>query len=53
MLVAAHGWDTAGAQLAGLQAAFIARPGQQSYPLAPAPTLTGPTLPDIAHQLLS
>jgi len=53
MLVAAHGWDTAGAQLAGLQAAFIARPGQQTYPLAPTPTLTGPTLPDIARQLLS
>ena len=52
MLVAAHGWDTAGAQLAGLQAAFIARPGQQTYPLAPAPTLTGPTLPDIARQLI-
>ncbi|MDJ0367573.1 haloacid dehalogenase type II [Hymenobacter sp. H14-R3] len=52
MLVAAHGWDTAGAQLAGLQAAFIARPGQQVYPLAPAPTLTGPTLPDIARQLI-
>lgn len=52
MLVAAHGWDTAGAQLAGLQAAFIVRPGQQTYPLAPAPTLTGPTLPDLARQLL-
>lgn len=52
MLVAAHGWDTAGAQLAGLQAAFIARPGQQVYPLAPAPTLNGPTLPDIARQLI-
>jgi 2-haloacid dehalogenase len=52
MLVAAHGWDTAGAQLAGLQAAFITRPGQQTYPLAPTPTLTGPTLTDIAHQLI-
>ena len=52
MLVAAHGWDTAGAQLAGLQAAFIARPGQQIYPLAPAPTLTGPNLSDIARQLI-
>ncbi|MFD2784554.1 haloacid dehalogenase type II [Hymenobacter rubripertinctus] len=51
MLVAAHGWDTAGAQLAGLQAAFVARPGQQTYPLAPTPTLTGPTLEDIARQL--
>jgi 2-haloacid dehalogenase len=52
MLIAAHGWDTAGAQRAGLQAAFIARPGQQTYPLAPAPTLSGLTLPDIARQLL-
>lgn len=52
MLVAAHGWDTAGARLAGLRAAFIARPGQQTYPLAPAPTLTGPTLADIARQLI-
>ena len=52
MLVAAHGWDTAGAQLAGLQAAFIARPGQQTYPLAPVPTLTGPTLEAIARQLI-
>ncbi|NVO83334.1 haloacid dehalogenase type II [Hymenobacter terrestris] len=52
MLVAAHGWDTAGAQLAGLQAAFITRPGQQTYPLAPTPTLTGSTLPAIARQLI-
>ncbi|MBT9392629.1 haloacid dehalogenase type II [Hymenobacter sp. NST-14] len=51
MLVAAHGWDTAGAQLAGLQAAFIARPGQPVYPLAPAPTLTADTLEDLAKQL--
>ena len=47
MLVAAHGCDTAGAQLAGLQGAFLARPGQQTYPLAPTPTLTGPTLPGL------
>ena len=52
MLVAAHGWDTAGAQLAGLQAAFIARPGQQTYPLVPAATLTGPTLEAISRQLI-
>lgn len=53
LLVAAHGWDTAGAQRAGLQAAFIARPGQAVYPLAPTPTYTGPTLPAIARQLLA
>ena len=52
MLLAAHGWDTAGAQQAGLQTAFIARPGQQTYPLASAPTLSGPTLPAIAQQLI-
>lgn len=52
MLIAAHGWDTAGAQRAGLQAAFLARPGQQTYPLAPTPTLTGSTLAIIARQLI-
>ncbi|WP_405377731.1 haloacid dehalogenase type II [Nonlabens sp. Asnod3-A02] len=34
MLVAAHGWDVAGAMWAGWRAAFIARPGQQQFPLA-------------------
>ncbi|MBB4081073.1 2-haloacid dehalogenase [Lewinella aquimaris] len=37
MLVAAHGWDIAGAGWAGLQTAFIARPGQVLYPLAKSP----------------
>ncbi|MEO9892203.1 haloacid dehalogenase type II [Aurantibacter sp.] len=35
MLIAAHGWDVAGALWAGWRAAFIARPGQQIFPLAP------------------
>ena len=39
MLVAAHGWDVAGAKWAGMQAAFIAREGQQKFPLAPEPDL--------------
>lgn len=52
LLVAAHGWDTAGAQLAGLQSAFIARPGQSLYPLAAAPNYTAPTLVALAEQLL-
>lgn len=34
MLVAAHGWDVAGAGWAGMQTAFIARPGQHQFPLA-------------------
>jgi 2-haloacid dehalogenase len=52
LLVAAHGWDVAGALNAGLQAAFLARPGQTLYPLAPPPTYQAPTLPDLAQQLL-
>ena len=52
MLLAAHGWDIAGARHAGLQAAFIARPGQQQYPLAPAPALVGSTLEAVAQQLI-
>lgn len=53
MLVAAHGWDIAGALNAGMQAAFIARQGQALYPLAPKPQLTGKTLIQIAEQLCS
>lgn len=39
MLVAAHGWDIAGAKSAGLQAAFIALKGKSTYPLAEAPEI--------------
>lgn len=39
MLVAAHGWDVAGAAWAGMRTAFVARPGQQKLPLAPSPEL--------------
>lgn len=39
MLVAAHGWDVAGAKWAGLQTAFIGRAGQQLFPLASPPDL--------------
>jgi 2-haloacid dehalogenase len=37
LMVAAHGWDVAGAKAAGMQTAFIARPGKALYPLAPQP----------------
>ena len=36
-MVAAHGWDVAGAKEAGLQTTFIARPGKTLYPLAKKP----------------
>lgn len=39
LLVAAHGWDIAGAIWAGWRAAFISRPGAQLYPLAPKPEI--------------
>ena len=51
-LVAAHGWDLAGAQAAGLATAFIARPGQTLYPLAAPPTVQGNTLVEVAQLLL-
>ncbi|WP_121354320.1 haloacid dehalogenase type II [Flavisolibacter nicotianae] len=53
ILVAAHGWDIAGALQAGLQAAFIERKGQSVYPLAPKPTFTGKDFVDIAKQIIS
>ncbi len=37
MMVAAHGWDIAGAGVAGLQTVFVARPGKVPYPLAEKP----------------
>lgn len=37
MMIAAHGWDVAGAKAAGLQTSFIARPGKALYPLAQEP----------------
>jgi len=53
MLIAAHGWDIAGAKRAGIQAAFIARPGKSLYPLAIEPEITGSNLKEITDSLLS
>ncbi|GAB3823400.1 haloacid dehalogenase type II [Pontibacter rugosus] len=52
MMVAAHGWDMAGALRAGTRAAFISRPGQALYPLAPKPELIAPTISDLADELV-
>lgn len=51
LLVAAHGWDIAGAQRAGLRTAFVARPGQSLYPLASAPDFVVSDLQALAEQL--
>ena len=51
MLVAAHGWDVAGAKWAGLLTAFIAREDQQKFPLAPAPDVDVGDLSALAERL--
>jgi len=51
MLVAAHGWDIAGAKQAGWQAAFIARPGKVLYPLALKPDTVVSGLHELVAQL--
>lgn len=52
MLIAAHGWDILGAQRAGLQTAFISRPGKFLYPNGKTPDLSGKDLQEIADQLI-
>ena len=51
-LVAAHGWDVAGALRAGCAAAFVARPGQFLDPLAPRPDIIGPDLAAVAERII-
>lgn len=51
MLVAAHGWDVAGAKWAGMQTAFIAREGQQKFPLAIPPDIDVSDLASLADAL--
>ncbi|MBO3100038.1 haloacid dehalogenase type II [Gelidibacter pelagius] len=52
MLVAAHGWDVAGALWAGWRAAFIGRPGQQEFPLAPKSEIVESDIKKVADILL-
>ena len=52
MLIAAHGWDVAGAQWAGWRTAFISRPGQQLYPLADASEINVADLILLADKLV-
>ena len=51
MLVAAHGWDVAGAGWAGMQTAFIARAGQHKFPLAPEPDVDAADFAALADAL--
>jgi 2-haloacid dehalogenase len=53
MLVAAHGWDVAGAMWSGWRAAFISRPGAQLFPLAPVPEIVEPDMRAAAKRLIA
>jgi 2-haloacid dehalogenase len=53
VMVAAHGWDVAGARAAGMGTAFVARPGRQPLPGEPAPTWLAPDLAALADQVLT
>ncbi|WP_405605049.1 haloacid dehalogenase type II [Polaribacter sp. Asnod1-A03] len=52
MLIAAHGWDVAGALWAGFRAAFVSRPGQQLFPLAPETEIVASDLQKVADILI-
>lgn len=53
ILIAAHGWDIAGALAAGMQAAFIDREGQSLYPLASKPQFIGKDLIEVANSMIA
>ncbi len=53
LFIAAHGWDIAGAMAAGMQTAFLNRPGQNVYPLTPEPMFVEPGLAQLASKLLN
>lgn len=53
ILIAAHGWDVAGANWTGWRSGFISRPGQQVYPLAPVSEIIGTDLGKITDYLLT
>jgi 2-haloacid dehalogenase len=53
MMVAAHVWDTIGAQAVGFSGALITRPGNAPLPVPdlPQPDVIAPNLRDLARQL--
>jgi len=53
MLVAAHGWDVAGATITGMRAAFLERAGKALYPLGPDIEIRGKDMVAIADQLVA
>ena len=51
VLVAAHAWDIAGAQAAGLGTVFLRRPGQAFLATAPPPDITADTLGEAVEHM--
>lgn len=51
VMIAAHDWDIAGAQAAGLRTALLARPGVRPLPGSPEPTYTISALTELAALL--
>lgn len=51
MMVAAHAWDLTGAARAGMQTAFLLRPGKQWYPKGPSPDMVCTDLAHFVNQL--
>lgn len=52
MLIAAHGWDVAGARLSGMRAAFVERLGKNLYPLGPDVESSASDLGAVADRLV-
>src|SRR5262249_47818673 len=54
-MVAAHVWDTIGAQSAGLAAALLTRPGNAPLPVPglPQPNVVAPDLPALAAKMIA
>ena len=52
MLIAAHGWDVAGAAKAGMQTGFIERPGMFQFELVEKADYSAPDLLQLANKIL-
>jgi 2-haloacid dehalogenase len=50
-MIAAHAWDLAGAKTAGLQTAFIGRPGATLYPNVARPDYVVDSLTELTALL--
>lgn len=53
VLIAAHGWDIAGAAAAGLATAFVSRDQRIPLPATDTPTLMATDIDDVATQLIA